>query len=313
MCHRATRATRQVEVLGTTGVACLNHRSRDAYPRRAVHLREPEGTAAGLARPPRASTQTFAPCAASGSVRCGCGRSAGGGASGAVLQLPDRARRVHEAPAAHRARGLSPSSSPSFRWHRGRAEEIAHARPRLRSCAIARRGWRAGACARPHVDAGRELHLPGQRPLSGFTLADDSSTASRKARGRVTDESLLPVVSPGTRWRRSRPASAPCPRTRGWWTSTSRTTRVRPPPWIRSDNVIVANGLRGRAPESDGPPAGWGGLTRRRTSRSLKQKARLAPRLERGHQEQPRLPGDPRAPQPLPQARAVLTPDPPPA
>ena len=170
---------------------------RDAHPRRALHLREPEellpqgGPARLLGHPP--DLHRAPPVGAAGVD----GRPAGGRGQGAVLQLPDRARRVEGAAAAHRARGLL---RPEVRLHRRRGlrgDEADGARPRQEAARPRGRAGPGGAGARlPGLDARRELHLPGQRALPVRLRTGSATACAESALGAFTDESLLPVVFP---------------------------------------------------------------------------------------------------------------------
>ena len=83
-----------------------DHDRRDAHPRRAFHLREPQE----LFPPRRAARLLHDPPDAVGAPAVGAHRgprpSPGGGLAGIVLPLPHRARRLQGAPRPHRARDL---------------------------------------------------------------------------------------------------------------------------------------------------------------------------------------------------------------
>ena len=159
------------------------------------------------------------------------------------------------------------------------------------------------------VDAGRELHLPGQRALPVRRGRPGPPRRRERDWARSRTRACCPSSS-RTSWRRSRPGSSPRPKTRAWWTSTSRTTRSALHHVDPLDNVIVREwGPAGELAGGDGVPRppGQGRLHPEGGGHPAPEaEARLAARPQRGHPEQPRLPRDPRPLQPLPQARALL-------
>ena len=240
------------------------------------------------------------------------GRPAGRGAQGAVLPLPDRARRVQGAAAPHRARDLLRAEGGLHRGRGLRGHEAALRETSARGSATAARGaGRAGAGARlPGVAARRQLHLPGHA-CSTALGPDGRSTACRRAPpGVFTDATLLPVVFPGLMDEveshlgpgRGRPAHR---------RHRLLQQRLRhPPPGARSTTSSSASGARGRAP-ARGDACSWAAWPRA-PSRRRRPTSRCSRRSTTGSWPTAAtppnctLPRDPRPLQPLPQARAVL-------
>ena len=235
------------------------------------------------------------------------------GSQGAVLPLPDRARRVQGAPAPHRARGLlgaEVASSPRSRTSTEMQRTARELGPRLRDRRGRRRARRARARL-PRLAARRQLHLPGHACVPRRPRRP-AATACRRARPACSrTASLLPVVFPGPHGGGRGPPHALAPNDPrivdiDYCNNASAIYHLEPHRRHRDPRVgrrrascVEATLLLGRLAKG-----------------AFTQKAADIPLLKEKHDwllansgaapNIVRLPRDPRPLQPLPQARAVL-------
>ena len=290
-------------------LAAGSHRDRHAHPGRPLHLREPQELLPQgrhprlLGRPPDLHG---APAVGAHRVDRGAAR---GGLEGGLLPLPDRAHRLEGAAPPHRARGLL---GPQERLHGGgRLRGDGPQRPGSRSPPPqpSRPGDRRRLRPRLHrVAAGGQLHLPGHRAVPGRLGRPGPSGPgdgrrrlhrSRAAAGRVPGPHGGGRGPPAAEGRR--------PSHRRHRLLQQRLRHLPHRAHRRHRDPGVGSRREARRGDAARRPPGQGRLHPEGGRHPDPEgQAGVAPRAQRRHSQVIRVPGDPRALQPLPGPRALL-------